>query len=184
MSAEQGSGLEIKETIRSSRLDPEFSRKITKSPGGDRLRLCYVCGSCAGGCPVGRLTSTYNPRKIVRMAALGMKDEVLRSNSIWYCTACFTCTDRCPQGVEVASIIRIIRNMAAESGAIPQVFKELGSNIQQTGLAYRIPGLRLKKREEEKLPPLGSPNAEAVAKLLEVSGFLELIKQQQPKKEA
>lgn len=183
MSAEQGSGLEIKGTIRSSRLDPAFSKEVMKGPGGDKLRLCYVCGSCAGGCPVGRLTSAYNPRKIVRMAALGLKDEVLKSNSIWFCTACFTCTDRCPQGVEVASIIRIIRNMAAENGIIPQVFKELGSNIQQTGLAYKIPELRLKKREEQKLPPLGSPNAKAVDKLLETSGFLELVKQQ-PKKEA
>lgn len=183
MSTEQGTEFGIKETIRSSHLDRNFPRQVMKGHGGEKLLLCYLCGSCAGGCPVGRLITAYNPRKIVRMASLGLKDEVLKSNSLWFCTACFTCTDRCPQGLEVASIIRIIRNIAAENGIFPQVFKELGSNILETGLAYKIPELRLKKREEQKLPPLPPSNTKAVDKLLEASGFLELIKQE-PKKEA
>jgi len=183
MGTEQGTELKINETIRSSRLDRNFPKEVMKSHGGEKLLLCYLCGSCAGGCPVGRLTTSYNPRQIVRMASLGLKDNVLKSNSLWLCTACFTCTDRCPQGLEVASIIRVIRNMAAESGIIPQVFKELGSNILETGLAYKIPELRLKKREEQKLPPLPSPDMKAVDKLLEATGFPKLIKEQ-PKKEA
>jgi len=183
MGAEQGTELKIKETIRSSRLDRNFPKEVMKSHGGEKLLLCYLCGSCAGGCPVGRLTTSYNPRQIVRMASLGLKDEVLRNNSLWFCTACFTCTDRCPQGLEVASIIRVIRNIAAEEGIVPQVFKELGSNILETGLAYKIPELRLKKREEQKLPPLPPSDTKAVDKLLEASGFLKLIKEQ-PKKEA
>jgi len=174
---------ESKEAIRSSRLDRSFPREVMKHHGGEKLLLCYLCGSCAGGCPVGRLTTDYNPRQIVRMAALGLKDNVLKSNSLWFCTACFTCTDRCPQGLEVASIIRVIRNMAAEQGIIPQVFKELGSNILETGLAYKIPDLRLKKRGEQKLPPLSQSDTKAVDKLLELAGFPKLI-QTQPKKEA
>lgn len=183
MSTEQGTEFRIKETIRSSRLDRNFPKQVMKGHGGEKLLLCYLCGSCAGGCPVGRLVTAYNPRKIVRMASLGLKDEVLKSNSLWFCTACFTCTDRCPQGLEVASIIRIIRNMAAEEGIIPQVFKELGSNIWETGLAYKIPELRLKKRKEQKLPPLPLSDTKAVDKLLEAVGFLKMIKEQ-PKKEA
>lgn len=174
---------ELKETIRSSRLDRNFPKEVMKHHGGEKLLLCYLCGSCAGGCPVTTLTTDYNPRQIVRMASLGLKDNVLKSNSLWLCTACFTCTDRCPQGLEVASIIRVIRNMAAEQGIIPQVFKELGSNILETGLAYKIPDLRLKKREEQKLPPLSPSDTKAVDKLLELAGFPNLI-QAQPKKKA
>jgi len=85
--------------------------------------------------------------------------------------------------LEVASIIRVIRNMAAEQGIVPQVFKELGSNILETGLAYKIPDLKLKKREEQKLPPLSPSDTKAVDKLLELTGFPKLI-QAQPKKEA
>lgn len=182
MSAEKITEFKFEEAIRSSRLDRSFPKEVMKRHGGEKLLLCYLCGSCAGGCPVGRLTTAYNPRKIVRMAALGLKDEVLKSNSLWFCTACFTCTDRCPQGLEVASIIRVIRNIAAEEGIIPQVFKELGSNILETGLAYKIPELRLKKREEQRLPPLPPSNTKAVGKLLKASGFLRLSKEQ-PKKE-
>jgi len=183
MGAEAAAEVETKETIRSSRLDRNFPKEVMKHHGGEKLLLCYLCGSCAGGCPVGRLTTDYNPRQIVRMASLGLKDEVLKSNSLWFCTACFTCTDRCPQGLEVASIIRVIRNLAAERGIVPQVFKELGSNILETGLAYKIPELRLKKREEQKLPPLPLSDTKAVDKLLEATGFPKMIKEH-PKKEA
>lgn len=176
MAAEQEIGPKVKECLRSSRLDPHFPREIMETHDGKKLALCYMCGSCAGGCPVGRLTESYNPRKIVRMASLGMRDEVLSSDSLWFCTACFTCTDRCPQGLQVASIIRVIRNMAVEKGVIPQVFKELGSNIIETGLAYKIPNLRLKKREEQHLPPLPRTDLEAVNKLLKSTGFTELMK--------
>jgi len=183
MGAEASAEFKIKEPLRSSRFDRNFPKEVMKGHGGGKLLLCYLCGSCEGGCPVGRLTTSYNPRQIVRMASLGLKDEVLKSDSLWFCTACFTCTDRCPQGLEVASIIRVIRNLAAEEGIVPQVFKELGSNIFETGLAYKISDVRLKKREEQKLPPLSTSNTKAVAKLLEASGFLKLIKEQ-PKKEA
>src|SRR4030067_2182071 len=100
MSTEKGAELKIKEAIRSSRLDSSFPKEVMKSHGGEKLLLCYLCGSCAGGCPVGRLTTSYNPRKIVRMAAPGLKHADLKSNSLWLCTACFTCTDRCPHGLE------------------------------------------------------------------------------------
>jgi len=172
---------QLKEAIHSSRLDRNFPKEVMKSHGGEKLFLCYLCGSCAGGCPVGRLTTDYNPRQIVRMAALGLKDKVLKSNTLWLCTACFTCTDRCPQGLEVASVIRVIRNMAAEQGIVPQVFKELGSNILETGLAYKIPDLRLKKREEQKLPALPVFDTKAVDTLLEATGFPKLIKEQTKK---
>jgi len=147
-----------------------------KEHGGEKLLLCYQCGSCAGGCPVSRLTSSYNPRQILRMAIIGLKNEVFMNNSLWLCTACFICSDRCPQGLEVASIIRAIRNLAAESGTIPNVFNELSLNILETGLAYKIPESRLKRREEQKLPPLPKSDIKAVNKLLEACGFLELIK--------
>ena len=53
------------------------------------------------------------------MAQLGLKDRVLNSDTLWLCAACFTCTDRCPQDVEVAAVIRVFRNLAAEKGCVP-----------------------------------------------------------------
>jgi heterodisulfide reductase subunit C len=68
--------------------------------------------------------------------------------------------------VEIASILRALRNLAVEEGIMPQVFGELKFNIEKTGYAYRIPELRLKKRVEKGLPPLPKTKVKDVSKLL------------------
>jgi len=68
--------------------------------------------------------------------------------------------------VEVASVIRVLRNLAAEQGCIPQVFKEQCASILESGYAYKIPELRVKKRETLGLPPLPKGNPESIRKTL------------------
>jgi len=109
------------------------------------------------------------------MTQLGLRERVLNSDTLWLCAACFTCTDRCPQDVEVASVIRVLRNLAAEKGIVPQVFKDEASSILDSGYAYRIPELRLKKRETLGLPPLPKGNPESIVKTLREVGFLKCV---------
>ena len=109
------------------------------------------------------------------MAQLGLRDRVLNSDTLWLCAACFTCTDRCPQDVEVASVIRVLRNLAVEKGCVPQVFKEQCSSVLESGYAYKIPELRIKKRETVGLPPLPKGNPESIRKTLHKVGFLKHI---------
>jgi len=111
------------------------------------------------------------------MAQLGLKERVLKSDTLWLCAACFTCTDRCPQDVEVASVIRVLRNMAVEMGCVPQVFKDQAASVLESGYAYKIPELRIKKRETTGLPPLPKGNPESLRKSLhKVRFFKELEK--------
>lgn len=140
---------------------------------------CFQCGTCTSDCPIARFSDTYRPRQIIRMAQLGLKDRVLNSDTLWLCAACFTCTDRCPQDVEVASVIRVLRNMAAEKGCIPQVFKEEASSILETGYAYRIPDLRIKKRETLGLPQLPKGNVESIKKSLRGVSFLKHLEKKE-----
>ena len=109
------------------------------------------------------------------MAQLGLKERVLNSDTLWLCAACFTCTDRCPQDVEVASVIRVLRNLAAERGIVPLVFKEQACSVLESGYAYKIPELRLKKRETQGLPPLPKGNLESIRKALKGVKFLQVI---------
>jgi heterodisulfide reductase subunit C len=162
-------------SIQAHEFDPHFKYEISKMHGGEKLKLCFQCGTCTSDCPIARFSDSYRPRTIIRMTQLGLKDRVLSSDTLWLCAACFTCTDRCPQDVEVASVIRILRNAAVERGHIPLVFKELGSSILESGIAYRIPELRLKKREEIGLPPLPKSNPEAMLKLAKATGFSKLL---------
>ena len=156
----------VKKTIKSSEIDPKFKYDISKMRGGEKLMRCYQCGTCTSDCPIARFSDTYRPRQIIRMTQLGLKDRVLNSDSLWLCASCFTCTDRCPQDVEVASVIRVLRNLAAEQGHIPQVFKEQCASILESGYAYKIPELRVRKRETSGLPPLPKGNPESIRKSL------------------
>jgi heterodisulfide reductase subunit C len=164
-----------KKTIKASEIKSDFKYKISKMHGGEKLMRCFQCGTCTSDCPVARFSDTYRPRQIIRMAQLGLKDRVLDSDTLWLCAACFTCSDRCPQDVEVASVIRVLRNLAAEEGHIPQVFKDECASILESGYAYRIPELRLKKRETVGLPALPKGNPDSLCKSLHGVEFLKHV---------
>ncbi len=48
-------------------------------PEGGNLNLCLTCGACSSGCPATGLEG-MDPRKFLRMAALGLDEEILSSN--------------------------------------------------------------------------------------------------------
>ena len=164
-----------KKPIKASEIDPKFKYEIAKMHGGEKLMRCFQCGTCTSDCPIARFSDTYRPRQIIRMAQFGLRERVLSSDTLWLCAACFTCTDRCPQDVEVASVIRVLRNLAVEKGYIPEVFREQGACILEAGYAYKIPDLRIKKRESLGLPPLPRGNPESIRKTLRKVGFLKCI---------
>jgi hypothetical protein len=56
--------------------------------------------------------------------------------------------------------------MAVENGCMPQVFKDQIASILESGYAFKIPELRIKKRESSCLPPLPKGDAESVRKVL------------------
>ncbi len=165
--------------IKASEMDPKFKYQISKMHGGERLLRCFQCGTCTSDCPIARFSDTYRPRQIIRMIQLGLKDRILDSNTLWLCASCFTCTDRCPQDVEIASVIRVLRNLAVEKGHVPQVFREQCASILESGYAYKIPELRLKKREGWGLPPLPKGNPEGIRKTMRQVHFLEHVESRQ-----
>ena len=158
--------------------DPKLKRNLRKVPCFQKLRLCFQCGTCTADCPIARFSDVFHPRRFLRMTQLGMKDRVLGSEALWLCAACFTCVDHCPQGVDIAGVLRALRNMAVAEGILPPVFSELTSNILKTGYAYRIPALRLKKRIERGLPVLPKANTTDVAKLFDVLAISKVMKKE------
>ncbi|MDH5770041.1 MAG: 4Fe-4S dicluster domain-containing protein [Candidatus Bathyarchaeota archaeon] len=164
------------ETNRPWKVDPSFKYEVLKMPGGETLKACFQCGTCTSGCPIARITDSYRPNQIIRMVQLGMRERMLPSKTLWLCTACFTCVDRCPQEVEMESVLRVLKNLAVKEGYIPNVFKELGSNILETGSAYKISEFRIKEREGLELPVLPKTNLDDIKRLAEITGFDSLIK--------
>ncbi|MCL1977240.1 MAG: 4Fe-4S dicluster domain-containing protein [Candidatus Bathyarchaeota archaeon] len=161
--------------IKTSEIDPKFKYELVALSGSEKILRCFQCGTCTSDCPIARYSDSYRPRTLIHMATLGLKDRVLKSDTLWLCVACFTCTDRCPQDIEVASVIRVFRNLAVESGCIPQVFKDQIGSVLESGYAYKIPELRIKKRESQGLPPLPKGDAENVRKVLKGIKIVESI---------
>ena len=79
-------------------------------PDEGNLNLCLTCGACSSGCPATGL-SDMDPRKFLRMAALGMDDEVLGSDWIWMCTGCQRCIYVCPMKIDIPRLIYNARAM-------------------------------------------------------------------------
>jgi ferredoxin len=69
---------------------------------------CLTCGTCASACPISGVDG-LDPRKIVRMAVLGMDEELVQSNWPWKCTMCGKCEESCPANIQIVALMRKIR---------------------------------------------------------------------------
>jgi heterodisulfide reductase subunit C len=79
------------------------------------INLCYTCAKCTAGCPVA-YAMEYGPQRILQMVRFGMKDAVLASRDIWLCACCETCGARCPNNVDIAHVMDVLRQMSIAEG--------------------------------------------------------------------
>ena len=77
-------------------------------PEGGNLNLCLTCGACSSGCPATGLEG-MDPRKFLRMAALGMDEELLKSEWAWMCTMCQRCIYVCPMKIDIPQLVFNVR---------------------------------------------------------------------------
>lgn len=104
-----------KEPIIPESRDTVFREQVLKTPVGEKIPTCMQCGICAGSCPVSH-EMDYTPRELVRMVQLGLKKEVLSSNTIWICTTCFSCSVRCPRGIHPTELMETLKPIAIAEG--------------------------------------------------------------------
>ena len=89
-------------------------RVIEATPGGEVLITCLQCGTCGGSCPSGP-DMDHTPRRLFAMIGAGMEEEVLRSNTPWYCVSCYYCMVRCPKEIPITDIMYTLKNMAVKA---------------------------------------------------------------------
>ncbi|GAB4482952.1 MAG: hypothetical protein Kow00124_32130 [Anaerolineae bacterium] len=119
-----------------------FERVIARTPGGDALRTCLQCGTCGGSCPSGA-DMDASPRRLFAMIRAGMEDEVLSSNTPWYCVSCYYCMQRCPQDIPITDIMYTLKQMAVERGQYHKAAHAEFSNsfigyVEQNGRAFEF----------------------------------------------
>ena len=109
-------------TVAVNELDAKFKYDVAREPGGEHLNLCFACGLCTASCPVSDIYQKFNPRRIIRMVLLGMRKEVLSSDTIWFCIQCYSCQAHCPQAVDFSDIVKALRYMAVREGYVAPAF--------------------------------------------------------------
>jgi heterodisulfide reductase subunit C2 len=160
-------------------VDPDFKQEVMDA-GAETLAICFQCGTCTGACPSGRRTP-YRIRQIVRKSLLGLKNEVIADDTLWMCTTCYECQERCPRGIKIVDIVKIVRNYAAQAGYMGSAHKAVGSFVIKTGHGVPINDATMALRKSvglDELPPTthSFPGAlEEVQKILKTTGFDNLI---------
>lgn len=82
------------------------------------FKTCINCGTCTAVCPAAEFYK-YDPRKIldtVQRKDDAQIEELLKSDTIWYCGECMSCMTRCPRGNAAGKVIMALRNLSIRKG--------------------------------------------------------------------
>ncbi len=151
-----------------------FSDVVASRLGGETIRRCYQCGTCASSCPVAKITPRFNPKEVIELSLLGERDEVISGEAIWLCCSCYNCQERCPQKVEIADLIYALRNIALKDGYSPNIYSEFTSAIFNEGRIVKVSKFVENKRPALGLPPLQPTGVDALRRILSATGFDKL----------
>jgi coenzyme F420-reducing hydrogenase delta subunit/heterodisulfide reductase subunit C len=97
--------------------DKSFADQVRTIPGGEHLDVCFACGTCVSKCMIQqKVEPEYNPRRLIRMVMLGMKEEAFQNPTTWLCSACDLCYAACPQEIHISGVIGAVKQLAVEAG--------------------------------------------------------------------
>jgi len=163
--------------VQSSQLDPNFKFEIAASPEGRGIFYCFQCGTCSATCPV-QHAFDIKPHEIIQKSLLGFREEVLNSKTIWICTTCFGCLERCPQGVNLTDVLFAIKNIASKTKKMPGDIKSLLENIFEMGRIAEVSDFENEDREDLGLPTLPEePDVEGIRKIFKRTKLAELLEE-------
>ena len=120
--------------------DEDFVHRVEEE-SGQNVSLCYQCGNCTAGCPY---TFAYDipVSQIMRLLQTGQKKAVLKSKSIWMCATCESCTTRCPNNIDVAKVMDVLRHMAWKEGktnyAMASFWQSFLTTVRHFGRTYEL----------------------------------------------
>ena len=107
------------------------------------VQACYQCGRCSSGCPVTEFFD-LTTMEVVRLASYGVEEQLLNSKTIWLCAACETCASRCPNDIDIAVLMDVLREIALRKGVkpaepkVPVFHQSFLDSIKHWGRAYEV----------------------------------------------
>ncbi len=114
-----------KQPAGSSQLALQWQQRLYETPCGKEILGCIQCGTCSASCPLSDQMD-HAPRELFALVRDGDMDEVLRSNTPWFCVSCYQCMVRCPRDIPVTDIMYALKQMAVDTGMFPRGHKMAG----------------------------------------------------------
>lgn len=108
------------------------------------MKGCMNCGVCTAICPAAEFYH-YDPRIIcdtVQSQDDPQIEQLLKSETIWYCGECMSCKTRCPRNNTPGFVIMALRKLSQELGYFTEsekgrqqfaIKRAIGHNILNTG---------------------------------------------------
>lgn len=124
------------------------------------LTACMNCGVCTAVCPAAAFYN-YDPRQIVCIVQTRDDEaieELLKSDTIWYCGECMSCRPRCPRGNTPGYVIQALRTLSQKLGFFVESEKgrqqlalkrTVGDNILRTGYCLTPTAIRPELHPEQ-----------------------------------
>lgn len=126
----------MRTVISTETLYSDFVKKV-EAISEQTLPSCYQCGKCSAGCPM-CFAMDLLPSQIIRLAQLGLEDDIAKANTIWICASCITCSVRCPKGVDLARVMEALRLITSRKNIdqvqIPEIPKETIAELPQLAM--------------------------------------------------
>ena len=107
--------------------------------------LCYQCGKCSAGCPVAEDMDLL-PHRLMHSLAVGREERALRAKTIWLCAGCFTCAVRCPNDIDITTVMDELRQKAVARGIpcpVPEVLAFHEAFLRDVARRGRVHELRM-----------------------------------------
>lgn len=111
-----------------SALEATLAHRVIEATGSSPLD-CYQCGRCSAGCPQNvEGEMDLGPTRIMRLLQLEAAfahdaphatkyaSRAIGSDTPWLCAGCLACTTRCPQEVDIAGTMDVLRQEAIRRG--------------------------------------------------------------------
>jgi heterodisulfide reductase subunit C len=85
----------------------------------------------------------HTPRQIFAMIRAGLRDEVLSSNTPWFCVSCYYCTVRCPQEIHITDIMYTLKRLSVQArkyddSRAPDFSRQFITWVENYGRAYEL----------------------------------------------
>lgn len=140
---------------------------------------CINCGTCTAICPAAEFYK-YDPRSVVSIVQTrddSQIEELLKSDTIWYCGECMSCVTRCPRKNGPGLVIMALRDLSVRLGYFTESEKGrqmlpltriLTNNILKYG--YCVHPHTFKWEDHKESGPVWKWHTEHIEKSLERQG--------------